>query len=183
MKTILFVLIFSPFVCLSQSSIHRTAKGNPIKYDSIVIDSSKTKEQLYSSARSWFNKSFKTSKEVVQLEDKESGELAGKGSLRITKLYKASLGVTINTNGYASFSVRILVKDGKYKYEFEDFEYTNLGASDVHGTITEDDEYTTSAMGKSVYNREWKAIKEDISNQINSLIALLKKTMSETSDF
>ncbi len=62
-------------------------KDTAIKFWGIENVNNASKDQLYQRGRAWFNSSFKSSKDVLQIQDKETGELAGKGNLEATSSY------------------------------------------------------------------------------------------------
>ena len=95
---------------------------NKITYSGVVVlDSSATKEELYSSTKIWFVKAFKSAKDVIQIDDLSDGKIIGKGSTLVN--YKNVLG-SPNEGGYISFVITVFVKNGKYKYEITDFYHT-----------------------------------------------------------
>lgn len=93
-----------------------------IKFTDIVyLDSTSSKQDLFLRAREWFAKTFKSSNYVTQMEDKEAGILIGKGSLEI---FLKVLGSSTGGN-YFNFTISLYFKDGRYKYDFTDFTYSN----------------------------------------------------------
>lgn len=49
----------------------------------IILDSTVNKSELYSRAREWFAKAFKSSKNVIQMDDKENGKIIGKALMQV----------------------------------------------------------------------------------------------------
>ena len=87
LKTILF--IFSSIYAMSQN------------YSGVVnVDSTFTKNVLYSNGLSFFANTFKSSNHVIQMKEPESGKIIGKG--------------IVNNR---DVTITILCKDGKYKYD------------------------------------------------------------------
>lgn len=88
-----------------------------IEYSEVVkVDSSITKDELFNRARSWFVDYYKDAKEVLQVSDKETGELQG------APLHEFSYLVMMTTYSVPiTYRVSVLVKDGRYKvraYQF-----------------------------------------------------------------
>ena len=84
---------------------------NKITYSEVVyVDSLANKEQLFSRAREWFAKAYKSSTNVIQMEDKESGKIVGKA---LMKVYHKALGLTY-PSGYINYTISIYLKDGRY---------------------------------------------------------------------
>ena len=69
----------------------------------VTVDSTITKETLYSNALSFFATTFKSAQNVIQMKDPESGKVIGKGILS----EKRNVTVTISC------------RDGRYKYDVE----------------------------------------------------------------
>ncbi|HVW96509.1 MAG TPA: DUF4468 domain-containing protein [Mucilaginibacter sp.] len=104
--TIAFVLVI---LCLS-------VKAQDYKFemtnDSLIVsknvvslqDTQNTKSHLYKNAKIWIANEFRSLKDVVQIDDPESGHIIGKGS-------------TLCTNGMLRFNYTfdIMVKDQKYQ--------------------------------------------------------------------
>jgi len=67
--------------------------------DTVIV--SKSKNELFSNALEWFANSFKSGKDVLQVSDKESGKIIGKGYFNTSPI-----------------QITIVVKDNKYRYEF-----------------------------------------------------------------
>jgi hypothetical protein len=77
---LLLAFTFLPFLSFAQ-------KDTAIKFTEVVnVDA--TKEQLFLRARAWFNDAFKSSKDVLQIQDKGTGEIAGNGSIAAVMTYK-----------------------------------------------------------------------------------------------
>lgn len=74
----------------------------------VSVDSTTTKETLYSNALSFFATTFKSAQNVIQMQDPESGKVIGKGLL---------------SNG-RKVTITIACKEGKYKYDIEYDELT-----------------------------------------------------------
>lgn len=68
----------------------------------ITLDSTYTKSILYSNGLSFFANTFKSSNDVIQMKDSESGKIIGKG-------------IADNRD----VKITISCKDGKYKYDIE----------------------------------------------------------------
>ncbi len=100
----------------------------------VKVDSTTSKEQLYSRAREWFAKSYNSSKDVIQMDDKTSGKIVGKA---IFKTYLESI-IGPYTSGNIGYTISVIVKDGRYKYEITDFDHQGLSeySSFTHSTFT-----------------------------------------------
>lgn len=171
--------IFYLFALFSFAFCGITNAQNKLTYIEVVkVDSTMKQSDLFVLARKWFSEVFKNPKNVLDIEDKERGELAGKSVIQYTSNGSASA-----TNGYINFNVSILVKDGRYKYEFTDF--VHIGSFDIWSfdliTTDEDCPYKkgSALYSKKSTNEMWKDIKFQIDETIKPLISSLKDAMSK----
>lgn len=85
-----------------------------------VVDTVRgTKSELYIKAKTWMIHAFKDAKEVIQSDDKETGEIIGKGSFRYSYTYFMTL-----IPGVARFTITLSLRDGKYRAIIRDFNMT-----------------------------------------------------------
>ena len=131
MKTLtIIILSFISFTCFAQTD-------TIISYSAVVkVDSNLKATELYTRARAWLAESYRDSKAVLEVEDKENGQLIGKGSMK----YAATYFYGSNIGGIIRYHIKIFVKDGRYKYEFSNFthgetHYSNGGTANF-GLLT-----------------------------------------------
>lgn len=86
-------------------------------FSEVVVDSTKSKSQLYSNALTFFAEYFKSANNVIQMKDPETGKVIGKGLIGDGEEIK----------------ITITCKDGKYKYDIECFYWID----DISFPITE----------------------------------------------
>jgi len=92
-------------------------KDGKINYNGVISIDSINKNELYSRAKRWYVNSYTSAKDVIQLDDKENGELVGKGFFEIP--WQASFMHIYTVKIFQT--IRIQVKDKKYRYEINDF--------------------------------------------------------------
>src|SRR5258708_6037170 len=156
MKYVLFILLASPVIAFSQ-------KDSIVTYIGVVKIDSASKSDLYNAARQWFNYTFKDSKSVLQIQDKDAGQLSGKAASRgffsskvfgVSKKYPASF----------EFSIDIWVKDGKYKYQIFNIDNYQTGKGNGPGlgilTSSETCPKKYPMTTKKRMNSSWASIKE-----------------------
>lgn len=100
--------LFSLIIVLS---FMQMAFGQTIVSDIIKTDSTFKKSTLFSNGLTWFAYQFKSSNDVIQMKDLESGKIIGKGIFEY-----------INLNGELiprHVVITLTAKDGRYKYEIE----------------------------------------------------------------
>lgn len=83
------------------------------QWTSVVKVDSVSKADLYNRARTWFAKTYGSAKSVIQMDDKEAGEIVGKGLVETWM----SLGLGVKAHMFVYYTLTVYVKDGKYKYE------------------------------------------------------------------
>ena len=154
-----------------------------LTYTEVVkVDTLLKKDELYARARLWFVKIFVNAKNVLQIQDKESGELVGKGAI---KYNNTILGTKTVVDGWIRFTVNITIKDGKYKYEFTDFihegtQISPMGKPFDFGLITADNEAPENIKAsKSWKNKQYLTIKKTINDDIIFIISKLKTAMNK----
>jgi hypothetical protein len=87
-----------------------------IQYTAVVPVPGASQVELYARAQLWFADTFASAKQVVQVADQEAGVLQG------TAFYPLVL--EVGGSHYAErlwYTVKLVLKDGRYKYEFTDF--------------------------------------------------------------
>jgi len=127
---------------------------------------------LYTRAREWFAKTYKSSKSVIQMEDKESGTLVG----------RALLLVKDGTYGYIDYSISVYLKTGRFRYVITDFShrgnprygfYEDFGPCESFMNYEEKPFFLIS----TIYNLGYPECIKTIKAEIPALIADLKTAM------
>lgn len=180
LKNIILGLLLIIFV---QSSAQDSLNA-AISYQEVVkVDSTISSKELYLRARSWFAETYKSSQDVIQMDDKESGKIIGKGAI---KYYSNVFVGSEGTKGFIFYTITVQVKDGRYKYEITDFNHEgnpyNSGGQLSFGLITNSDEcpYKVGTWtSKAWRNKVWKDIKNRIDENIPILIQSLKDSMNK----
>lgn len=108
MKKLILLTLFIGFeINAYPQKIDLPLKDSIVIYEDVVklSDTTIKKNFLFSAAKAWFANSFNDSKSVLRDQDLDAGRIIGKGT----------------GNGY-SFTIEIVVKDGKYRYRIYDLE-------------------------------------------------------------
>lgn len=87
--------------------------------NTISIDNT-SKNELYNRAKKWTANNFRSSKDVIQLDDKEAGKIIIRG---ITVYNAPAFNPGTAYSGNIIFTFSFDCKDGKYKYEYTDAEF------------------------------------------------------------
>jgi hypothetical protein len=152
---------------------------NKITYSEVIfVDSLANRQELFSRAREWFARTYKSSTNVIQMEDKESGKIVGKALMQV---FHKALGHNYES-GYINYTILIYTKDGKYKYEITDFYHTGQlvsGANSIpdFGICEKMINTTDKSMGVS-YQKTYNYYLYQMDNNIKDLIADLKAAMT-----
>lgn len=130
MKKILFLLLLTPFAAFSQKGYNPQPKLPPtvpsedllksitdstgtVSITEVVhVDTSLKKDDLYRNTKSFFAEYFKSSKDVVQYDDREEGKVIGKGNFPVS-----DKNLLEDCDWNVNFSIELICKDGKYKYK------------------------------------------------------------------
>lgn len=176
MKTLLF-LAFTSLTLIANAQ-------KPVVFAEVIkLDSSITKEELFKRARMWFAESFKSSKDVLQISDKESGELVGKPMFTYYSQYFTGSGAT---KGKVSYTVKVFVKQGRYKYEIGDFMHeayrSNEYPKDIGLIMVDTFKSLGFIGGKNLDKKVWNELKSLSEKEATTLIISLKEFMLKPSE-
>lgn len=134
----------------------------------VKVDSSLTQQVLYAKAREWFANSFKSAKDVIQMDDKVAGIIVGKGNFSERK-----------SGGIIHFTLKVQVKDGRYKYWFSNFIHEEPIRGYSGGSL-ENEKPDCGYM--LMFKRVWKEyIPIAVNLHVNSMIQSLKDGLSKGS--
>lgn len=110
MRTLTALLVFISMSVSAQMPIDTVTRK--YQYREVVTVNGATKDQLFDKARQWFVSNYKDASEVLQVQDKESGTLVGKGLFIVN--FQGGPRKVFHT-------VSIDCKDGKYRVTITDF--------------------------------------------------------------
>jgi len=169
---IVILLVIFPFLVFSQE---------PLSYSETIEVSGVNKDELFIRGREWFNANFKSSKDVLQIADKESGELLGKGIMEVVCTYRY-LGERKLTS-VVNFQMNVWVKDGKFKYETTNFLVPGKSEDIDFGLITTSDETKKTFYGLNAkkMNEIYLSLKKGTEAKAKLMIEDLKLKMSKKS--
>lgn len=110
MKLLFFTTLLSvTSICYSQGEL--PSKDGRVIYEYIDSSVNASALELFSRAKLWFANSFKDSKSVIQLDDKENHSIVGKGNFQFVHTLE---------NYVVKFTVKFDSKDNKYRIQFYD---------------------------------------------------------------
>jgi hypothetical protein len=148
------------------------------KVDSI----SKTKAQIYSDTKMFIAEYWKSAQNVIQNDDKEAGMILVKG------LYSKDIFFLLNAHNYTySYTVKFLMKEGKYKIIIEN---VNCVSATCNGTIkwplVEPTENTSESIGGVPSKRLAEimvSLKTDLQGIVDSYEKYIKTPSSSNGDW
>ncbi len=178
MKSLFISLLLIVIISLQLSAQLPTNEKGQIEFSEVVQVEGISKDDLFNNAVRWFAEAFKDAKEVIQLKDKESGEVFGKGNFDFSNVALAFSCYS----GEITFTIQVLVKDGRYKVIMSDFIHKAVSNSQCDFGYISNGEFCTSNQGQQT---KWKVnicsdIKNDIQSTVNTLLASLKIAMNNT---
>ena len=91
----------------------------PLAFAEVVQADGVHQDELYMRAKVWFAAAFVDSKQVLEVEDKVEGSLVGKGSIP----YEPRALRLMPLRGVIVFTLMIMVKDGRFRYELSNFRH------------------------------------------------------------
>lgn len=152
-----------------------------LTYTEVVTVDGLVKDQLFVKGRQWFNDAWKSSKDVLQITDKETGELSGKGIISTYYDYKPPMGASVKVPVDFNVSISIYVKDGRYKYEFTNFKAVEgTDGMSALGILTKSSispvKFSFSSQKKS--DAIYQSLKLHLNERLIEMIATLKNTMA-----
>ena len=100
-----------------------TTAFKPITNEEVLSAPGMTRAQIFDKARQWFSTNFVSGKDVVDLSDKASGTIIGKGY--------ASMGGMI-VKELIEFQMRVDTKDGRYKVSTTLVRHVNEDTSSIY---------------------------------------------------
>lgn len=180
MKTKLFLLFSISLFSVSAFSqkLPVDSETQKVAFSEVVEVPGVNKNELYGRALTWFAKTYGSSKSVLEIQDKDGGKLFGKGLTDVT-FKNPPMGSMYG--GTVSYTISVIVKDGKYKYSITDFNHS--GGTDTR--IADGGGLENEKRPKGIgfpSQKQWDQIKDDVNTKTTSLATTLKSALlkSET---
>lgn len=140
-----------------------------ITYQGVVEVPSVSKDQLYVRAHEWVAKTYRSANDVIQMQDKEAGQLITKGLTRVTLHV---MGMNADA-GVIRHTLTIYVKDARYKYILSNFVHEDLRpkATSVGALEGQDLPF---GMGK----KQWDELRREADQDARRLVSELQAAMT-----
>jgi hypothetical protein len=177
-SSLIFFFLLSPKIIQAQGKFPVPVKGRTITYEEVIsVGSNLTQIELYNKAKQWVAQYLQTSTSYFPLlfDDKENGCIIVQ--IRLKTIYPEKEATTgpWDVTCYG----KIQLKNGKYKYTFSNFKYTNLDQNESNRHIKLDGfDWMFDPINKlQKYQME---ILELIDFQMDRMINTLEETLKET---
>lgn len=152
MRKLIF-LIFLPVQIFAQSynyeELYLPINEGVLKYEEVVNAPGLSSETLFNNAKLWFLDTFKSSKDVITFQDSQLGIISGNG---LFKIYSTFMNRTIDRTVF--FTVRIEVKENRFKYVISDLKVGSLITDSYPVQYQIHPDYLFKKNGKPVQH-EW----------------------------
>ena len=149
-----------------------------LKFSKVITVDSLKKSQLYIAARSFVAEYYKSSKDVIQMDDKNSCLLIGQA----TDEYHATSLICSSYSGWIDYGFKIETKDGRLRVELNSFIHHvrpgNYEKSNL-GLLTTAEVFTDKGLSKKYHNKVWKQLKEQAGSISADFFASLEKYVKE----
>jgi len=159
-KLIIVASLFFSTTLYSQQKL--PVKDGNVMYEAIDTVMGASRDQLYHKAKLWLTNEFVSSKDVIQIDDKDSGQIIGKGNFD----YEYSV-LGTSATWVCSFTIKIDCKDNKARIQIY-----NISARCAASMTAE---YMNEHPGSSK-----KHIKS-IDNRLTSMLSDFKKSLQKNS--
>jgi hypothetical protein len=147
------------------------APPQPLSFVEVVPVERTPAKELYLRAVSWLAHSVVDAESVLEVQDRESGTLISKVAIP----YEPNVS-TENVRGFITFTVTIMVKDGRYKYMISDF--THHGSPSASEDAINFGPLTTADEYPEISTKIWKHLKTVSASRASDLIHSMKTAMS-----
>jgi len=151
-------------------------KNGKVTYSAVVEVDSVSKDELYNRVKRWFVNTYNSGKDVIQLDDKENGEAIGKGFFEET--WMVTFYAAQNVKVWQT--VKIQLKENKYRYEITDFRMKYYVAPSAYTKGTDID------IALEEWNKDRdsnnKKFYPKIDSRVKAIILSLEKAMKTAND-
>ncbi len=171
MKRLFVIISLIPCISFGQliDELPKDENGN-LSYTE-VIQQEGTMAELYLRAKKCFVDIFKSANDVIQLDDKDTGTIVGKGFSII--YHRIPLNPPVELQLW--YTLKIQCKDGRFKYEINNIYFQYAGRTSPPSEV----------FDKSVYYKKngeprpaYENRKNEMTKKINELIDSIKSKMN-----
>lgn len=154
-----------------------------VEFSRVIKTDSVGKTNLFVTINDWFATNFKSANDVIQMADKEAGVIIGKGNFSYSyEIDKSLFGSYKYFSGFVDFTIKVYIKDNRYKVELFNFSHKAINNSGYPLSLGEITNIVTKAplkMQQKYYNDVWNDIILKIKSHSESIFISLEKTTKE----
>lgn len=121
---ITMLLLMASVPSLGQTTHTLPIVDGKITFSEVVHVEGAGKDELYSRARLWIADAFRSSNDVLQLDDRDGGMLLAKGMLKQETGGNNAISSGPSVVKTWMFTVKIQLRDGRYKVDVYDIDYS-----------------------------------------------------------
>ena len=178
---ILRKLLLGLILILSVPQFAFQNQATPVSYSTGFTFPDISKDELFARAKTWFEKQVDDPNSIMQIEDKEVGQLIGQAMLGYTDT-KVEYGVQYHDlNGIINYTITLDISEGMIVITLSDFihrafPYGSKGTRNSMGLITTADTFSGKLYGynASAQKSAWNKIKLSIDEFANDLLESLR---------
>ncbi len=166
-KLIVIVSLFCGINSISQQSI---------SFQKELISEGKSKSELYVVLNEWFATTYNSANDVIQMQDKESGIIIGKGSMK----YSMKGMSYACYSGYIEYTIKTVANDGSVNISLTSFSHKAKATSTSSctlGLITTSEKYTEKGMSKKYHNKVWNDLKLTCESYSNNMFDSIEEKL------
>lgn len=159
-----FIIAF--FICLFSLQVSSQNSYRWERIDSV----SKTKSQIYSDTKMFIAETWKSSKDVIQNDDKENGIILVKGVIS-----KFGGGVLNTGKFWYSYNVKFYIKEQKYRIVIDNFVFDSADTPNRKAQVAE--EYPggwNCSLSKNQWTDLMISLKVDMQGIVNSYTKFIR---------
>ena len=180
MKTLILFLLLSfcyfPSFAQQHDSIYYVQplplQANHIVYeDTIVLDSSYTKERLFGNAHKWYINNYQTADNVLIVDNTETGQITGTGIVHFKQNDKQK------DEQDVIFTIDLYISRGKYVYKVYDIKGKEKKKKFSYSDMYKEEQYP---LPKNQWTKEYREyMLSHMDNSIRQMLHQLKKYMQQ----
>jgi hypothetical protein len=151
-------------------------ENGKINFNEVVNVDSASQDALYVNAKQFFVENFKSANHVIQMDDKQSGIIIGKGW---------STYLFWNAPITLRYTIKIQCKDDRYKYEIYDISFFDSAASrqSAETFLSKKNYYKANGTPKGYYAKHRKGMEDTVDELARQIKSAMETAGSDKDDW
>ena len=138
MKRFILIACLLLTACVPKITMPNLTPVNDASYQRVIDLPGLTKQQIFEKSKQWMAKTFISSKQVIEYENLQEGQIIGNSTANLTFTVVSSLVGPVTSSYQARFTITEDIKDGKARITFDRVWVQNLNAGREGEGITQD---------------------------------------------